>query len=108
MRFFRREPRPTVWPYVQQINPIDSGKEHDMTTSIAVQRSRYSIGLLPLLAALLAVFALGGASGYLVKASTTPAAAPSASHALSACPAGMHAEVWYTAHDWACLPDKNS
>jgi len=79
-----------------------------MTTSIAVPRPPYSIGVLPLLAALLMVFALGGASGYLVKAASVPAAAPSLAHAATACPASMHAEVWYTAHAWACVPDKNS
>lgn len=77
-----------------------------MTTSIAVPKPPYSIGLLPLLAALLTVFALGGASGYLVHAPS--ASAPSSQRAASACSAGMHAEVWYTAHAWACVPDAGS
>lgn len=77
-----------------------------MTTSIAFPKPPYSIGVVPLLAALLAVFALGGASGYLVHAPS--ASAPTVQRAASACPAGMHAEVWYTAHAWACVAGQNS
>ena len=76
-----------------------------MTTSIAVPKPPYSIGVLPLLAALLTVFALGGASGYLVR---TSAPVPSAPRAAAACSAGTHAAVWYTAHAWACVSDAGS
>jgi hypothetical protein len=77
-----------------------------MTTSIAVPKPPYSIGLVPLLAALLTVFALGGASGYLVHAPAASGVA--APRSVSACPAGMHAEVWYTAHSWACVAGQSS
>ena len=67
-----------------------------------MNRPTYSIGVLPVLAALITVFVLGALSGYLVKPSS--AAAPAAS-AATACPAGTHVVVWYTARTWACVSD---
>jgi hypothetical protein len=58
--------------------------------------------------ALLVSFVLGAAAGYSVRAlapvgvAVNPAAAvPPA----SACPAGSHAAVYYSAHAWSCVAD---
>jgi len=79
-----------------------------MNTSIALVKPPYSLGVVPVLVALLTVFLLGGASGYLVKGTAVPAAAPSVPSASTACPSGTHVTVWYTARTWACVPDSNS
>jgi hypothetical protein len=80
-----------------------------MLTSVVVQKPSLSIGALPLLVALLAVFFLGGAGGYLVRGLGTPPAAfaqPAAdSRPAAICPAGTHVVVWYTARTWACVSD---
>ena len=77
-----------------------------MNSSIAIPKPPYSIRALPVLVALVAVFVFGAVSGYLVRPAGT--SAPSAPRAVSACPAGMHAEVWYTAHAWSCVADATS
>jgi hypothetical protein len=51
---------------------------------------------------LVVAFAAGGAGGYAARTVGSPSAAGSYS---SACPAGSHAAVWYTARTWACLPN---
>jgi hypothetical protein len=63
---------------------------------------RVSIGALPLVVALMAAFVFGGIGGY---AARTLNSAPAAGAAVSACPAGSHAVVWYTARSWACVSD---
>jgi len=78
-----------------------------MSMSVAKPNPQFSIGALPVLVALITVFVLGALSGYLVKPSST-VASPSASQrqsAATACPAGTHVMVWYTAHTWACVSD---
>lgn len=69
--------------------------------------STYSIGVLPVLAALITVFVLGALGGYLVKPSNAAAPAPIAQRqsAATTCPAGTHVVVWYTARTWACVSD---
>ena len=78
-----------------------------MNLSVAIPKPPYSIGALPVLVALVAMFALGAVSGFLVRpASLAPAAATAAQqHAATACPAGTHVVVWYTARTWACVGD---
>jgi hypothetical protein len=50
---------------------------------------------------LVVAFAAGGAGGYAARTVGGPAAVDHS----SACPAGSHAAVWYTARTWACLPN---
>jgi hypothetical protein len=50
--------------------------------------------------ALLSVFLLGGAGGYLARGFSTTAAAPAPS--IAVCPAGSRAVVSYTTSSWAC------
>ena len=76
-----------------------------MNTNIALPKPPYSIGALPLLVALVAVFVLGALSGFLVRPSSAAAPAPAAQHAATACPANTHVVVWYTARTWACVSD---
>jgi hypothetical protein len=52
-------------------------------------------------AALLSVFLVGGAGGYVARGLTSTAPAPAA--ATSACPAGSHAVVSYATSSWACV-----
>jgi hypothetical protein len=68
--------------------------------SIALQRSRVSIGIVPLLLALVAAFVVG----YSARDVTAPAATAAPSP-ISACATGSHPVVWYTAHAWACVSD---
>ena len=77
-----------------------------MTTSLVLPKPPYAIGALTVLVALIAVFILGALSGYLVRPSS--AAAPARQTAVSACPAGTHVTVWYTARTWACVSDASS
>ena len=72
--------------------------------AIALQKSRISIGPLPMLIALLAAMLIGGAAGYAAKDHTAPAAASAISRA-SVCAVGTHPVVWYTAGAWACIED---
>jgi hypothetical protein len=79
-----------------------------MLTSVVVRKPSLSIGALPSLIALLAVFFLGGVGGYLVRGPSTPAALaqPAAgSRPVAICPDGTHVVVWYTARTWACVSD---
>jgi hypothetical protein len=83
-------------------------KEKNMS-SIAVPKPPYSIGALQVLVALVIVFVLGAASGYLIRPSSAAAPAPAAvTHTATACPAGTHVVVWYTARTWACVADATS
>ena len=70
-----------------------------------MNRPTYTIGILPVLAALITVFVLGALSGYLVKPSSAAAPAARAATAATACPAGTHVVVWYTARTWGCVSD---
>ena len=72
-----------------------------MSTSVAVAKPPVSLRTLFVLIALLAMFVLGGAAGYVVKGSSTPAAA--AAERGDACPSRSHAVVYYTAHTWECV-----
>lgn len=72
--------------------------------AIALQKSRISIGPLPMLMALLVAMLIGGAAGYATKDLTSPAAATAKVRA-SACAVGTHPVVWYTAGAWACIED---
>jgi hypothetical protein len=77
-----------------------------MQTSVATRKPPIPIPLLSLLIALVTVFALGGVSGYLVKALATSSgetrqpAVVTAGQAL--CPSGSHLVVWYTARVLTC------
>jgi hypothetical protein len=77
-------------------------------SSIAVPKPPYALGALPVLVALVAVFVLGALSGYLIRPSSAAAPAPTVQHAATACPAGTHVVVWYTAHTWSCVADSTS
>lgn len=69
-----------------------------MQATVASLKPQLSIRAVLLLFALLAVFLLGGVGGYMVKGQATQVV-----QAASACPAGSHAVVWYTAHTWGCV-----
>ena len=71
-------------------------------TNIAISRTPYVIGALPLLVTLIAIFVLGALSGFLVRPAGAPVLRP---HAVSVCPASTHAVVWYTARTWECVQD---
>ncbi len=75
-----------------------------MQTSVTLLKPAFSVRTVVLLIALLSVFLLGGAGGYLIKGLTAPAPASSQT-ATGACPAGSHAVVWYTAKTWTCAKD---
>ena len=79
-----------------------------MQTSLAVNRVRF-LETSRLLAAFLVAFALGGASGFVVKAASLPAATSNQRVVVlritEPCPSGSHAVVWYTAHAWGCVGD---
>jgi hypothetical protein len=53
---------------------------------------------LALAVAVVLAFVLGAAGGYAARGLNTAAAQ------ATACPAGQHAVVWYTARTWACEP----
>jgi hypothetical protein len=77
-----------------------------MQTSVALRKSPIPIPLLSLLIALVMVFALGGVSGYLVKALVVPSGQTQQRAVLTAaqalCPSGSHLVVWYTARVLTC------
>jgi hypothetical protein len=75
--------------------------------SAAVAKPHLSIGVLPLLLALLAAYLLGGASGYVTNGLVAPRTTPVVL-AKSACPAGTHAVVWYSAGTWDCEQNANA
>jgi hypothetical protein len=62
-----------------------------------------------LLVVFLLVFALGSASGFVVRAMSTPTAASTQRVAVvrvtEPCPSGSHAVVWYSAGAWGCISD---
>jgi len=74
--------------------------------TIALHKSRLSIGFVPLLAALLAALLIGGVGGYTAKLLTTTSTTPAGpKQVVNACAAGAHPIVWYTAGTWACVND---
>ena len=73
-----------------------------MSTAVAVRKSPISVRTFALLIALVSMFVLGGAGGYIVKGITTPVTAAVQPGTL--CPTGRHVVVWYTAHAWTCEP----
>ena len=80
-----------------------------MVTNAATPKPRFSGAATLLLAALVATFALGGLSGYLVRAVVVPVAnvdrQTGAVRSTAVCPIATHAVVWYTAGTWACVSD---
>ena len=72
-----------------------------MQPSVALRRPSFSLSTVIALVALLLAFAVGAASGYAVKAVSTPRAAAAVTSAI--CPAGTHVAVWYSAKSWSCL-----
>lgn len=61
--------------------------------------------MLAVVFAVVLAFVIGAAGGYAARGlSNAPVAAASA-HDTSACPAGMHAVVWYSARAWSCVSD---
>ena len=81
-----------------------------MHTSLTLHRAR-SRETLWLFVAFLLVFALGSASGFVVRATIAPSVVSTprvAKAPLAApCPSGSHVVVWYTAHAWGCVSDTN-
>lgn len=79
-----------------------------MQTSVTLDRARFSATPL-LLAAFLLVFAIGIASGFVVRALSAPAAASTQRAAVQRvsqpCPSGSHVVVWYSANAWGCVSD---
>jgi hypothetical protein len=60
-----------------------------------------------LMVALLSAFLIGGVGGYLVRGFGSSIASPTTTTttSTSACPAGSHAVVQYTAGTWTCAVD---
>lgn len=77
-----------------------------MQTSLALHRPGFTRETAALLFALLLAFILGGASGYLVRATSSVGASTNqrvvAGSALP-CPTGRHVVVWYSAKTWGCV-----
>jgi hypothetical protein len=77
-----------------------------MNSTVAARKPSSSIAAIPALAAIVAVFVLGGAGGYALKALTgSPATVQhrAASAAAPVCPVGTHVTVWYSAGTWSCV-----
>jgi hypothetical protein len=77
-----------------------------MNSTVTARKPSSSIAAIPALAAIVAVFVLGGVGGYAVKALTgsdTAVQPRVASAAAPICPAGTHVAVWYSAGTWSCL-----
>src|SRR5258708_4134041 len=73
-----------------------------MSTAVAVRKSPISVRTISFLLALVSVFFLGGAGGYIVKRITTSALAAGQPGTL--CPPGTHVFGWQTAPPWTCKP----
>lgn len=77
-----------------------------MQTSATLRKPPIPIPVLSLLIALVMVFALGGVSGYLVKALVSSSGQtqhrPVVTAAQALCPSGSHLVVWYTARVLTC------
>lgn len=76
-----------------------------MNSTVAM-RKQSSIAAIPALAAIVAVFVLGGAGGYAVRSLTGSAVAAHprvVSSAAPVCPVGAHVAVWYSAGTWSCV-----
>jgi hypothetical protein len=75
-----------------------------MQTS-ALNRARFPET--PLLLAAFLIFALGSASGFVVRAVSSPTAAATQRVAVvrvtEPCPSGSHVVVWYSAEAWGCV-----
>jgi len=82
-----------------------------MQTGVTLRRARFPETPW-LLAVFLLVFALGGASGFVVRAVSVPTAASTERvalvHVTEPCPSGSHAVVWYTAKAWGCMSDQDA
>lgn len=74
-----------------------------MSTSVAIPRPPSAIGPVAILVALIAVFAFGAVSGYLVRPASPAAPARATQTLMTACPNGTHVVVFYTARTWACV-----
>jgi hypothetical protein len=79
-----------------------------MDSSVALHTARF-LEAPRLLTAVLLGFAVGGASGFLVRAVSLPVATSSQRVVVlritEPCPSVSHAVVWYTAHAWGCVGD---
>jgi hypothetical protein len=79
-----------------------------MDTSVALRRVRF-LETPRLLTAVLLGFAIGGASGFLVRSVSLPVATSNQRVVVlritEPCPSVSRAVVWYTAHAWGCVPD---
>jgi hypothetical protein len=76
-----------------------------MNATVAIRKS-FSVASVPTVAAVLAIFVLGGAGGYAVKSLTAPTPAiqsRAATAPAAACPAGTQPAVYYTAGTWNCV-----
>jgi hypothetical protein len=77
-----------------------------MQTSLNPQRVRFSETPWLLFALFFLVFALGIASGFVVRAVSAPSAYTqrvSVVRVTEPCPAGSHVVVWYSAQTWSCV-----
>jgi hypothetical protein len=81
-----------------------------MQTSLTLHKARFR-EIRWLLAAFLLVFALGSASGFVIRALTTPTAASDQPKAVvrvtELCPSGSHVVVWYSVQAWGCVSDED-
>ena len=79
-----------------------------MNTSLTLQRARFP-ATRRLLIAFLLVFALGNASGFVVRSASAPAATSNhgaaVAQATAPCPSGSRVVVWYSAKAWGCVSD---
>jgi hypothetical protein len=79
-----------------------------MRTSLTLNSARFPETGRLLVASLL-VFALGSASGFVLRAVSAPTAASTQLVAVvrvtEPCPSGRHAVVWYSAKAWGCVTD---
>jgi hypothetical protein len=82
-----------------------------MQTSLTLNRARFP-ETRSLWVVFLLVFALGSASGFVLRAVSAPAAASTQRVAVvrvtEPCPSGSHVVVWYSAKAWGCVSDANT
>jgi hypothetical protein len=74
-----------------------------MQSAQSLRRTSLPATAIAMLAALLMALVVGGVGGYAIKALSTPAVG--STRVTAACPAGMHAVVWYSAKTWTCQSD---
>ena len=53
--------------------------------------------------AVVIAFFAGAVGGYAARGLTSAPVAAASAHDPSACPAGTHAVIWYSAHAWSCV-----